>query len=127
MPVEAAVGWRTTAPSVLVTKNVKHRNVTATVAMVLICVSFIGLVFVEFDGECRLTSRAQARGTNQREPRKGAWPHGAIRSRSGTGTAIPRCLQRFVRCQFHASHSPERWSTRSACPCEPVPQPICDH
>jgi hypothetical protein len=32
-----------------------------------------------------LTSRAQARGTNQREPR------------SGTGDAIPRCLQRFVR------------------------------
>ena len=32
-----------------------------------------------------LTSRAQARGTKQREPR------------SGTGTAIPRCLQRFVR------------------------------
>ena len=32
-----------------------------------------------------LTSRAQARGTNQREPR------------SGTGSAIPRCLQRFVR------------------------------
>src|SRR5208283_55302 len=30
-----------------------------------------------------LTSRAQARGTNQREPR------------SGTGPAIPRCLQRF--------------------------------
>ncbi len=37
-----------------------------------------------------LTSRAQARGTNQREPR------------SGTGTAIPRCLQRFVsRHNFH--------------------------
>ena len=38
-----------------------------------------------------LTSRAQARGTNQREPR------------SGTGRAIPRCLQRFVRprrCHF---------------------------
>src|ERR1039458_1069631 len=33
----------------------------------------------------RLTFRAQARGTNQREPR------------SGTGPAIPRCLQRFVR------------------------------
>src|ERR1022692_4847844 len=32
-----------------------------------------------------LTSRAQARGANQHEPR------------SGTGTAIPRCLQRFVR------------------------------
>src|SRR5205814_7004992 len=30
-----------------------------------------------------LTTRAQARGTNQREPR------------SGTETAIPRCLQRF--------------------------------
>ena len=52
----------------------------------------------------------QARGTNQREPRKGAWPYGAIRSRSGTGlssiasaaeeAAIPRCLQRFVR-RFH--------------------------
>jgi hypothetical protein len=36
----------------------------------------------------RLTSRAQARGTNQREPR------------SGTGTAIPRCLQRFVSRHF---------------------------
>jgi len=36
-----------------------------------------------------LTSRAQARGTNQRKPR------------SGTGTAIPRCLQRFVRLFFH--------------------------
>ena len=35
-----------------------------------------------------LTSRAQARGTNQREPR------------SGTGDAIPRCLQRFVRHHF---------------------------
>ena len=34
-----------------------------------------------------LTSRAQARGTNWYEPR------------SGTGTAIPRCLQRFVRPQ----------------------------
>ena len=33
----------------------------------------------------KLTSRAQARGTNQREPR------------SGTEGAIPRCLQRFVR------------------------------
>jgi hypothetical protein len=33
----------------------------------------------------RLTSRAQARGTKRHEPR------------SGTGTAIPRCLQRFVR------------------------------
>ena len=32
-----------------------------------------------------LTSRAQARGTKNREPR------------SGTGPAIPRCLQRFVR------------------------------
>jgi integrase len=32
-----------------------------------------------------LTSRAQARGTNQREPR------------SGTESANPRCLQRFVR------------------------------
>ncbi len=38
---------------------------------------------------CRLTSRAQARGTNQRQPR------------SGTGPAIPRCLQRFVRRRFH--------------------------
>src|ERR1039458_10413378 len=34
-----------------------------------------------------LTSRAQARGTNQREPR------------SGTGDPIPRCLQRF--CSAH--------------------------
>jgi hypothetical protein len=34
---------------------------------------------------CRLTSRAQARGTNQRQPR------------SGTGPAIPRCLERFIR------------------------------
>jgi hypothetical protein len=31
---------------------------------------------------CHLTSRAQARGTKGREPR------------SGTGPAIPRCLQR---------------------------------
>ena len=38
-----------------------------------------------------LTSRAQARGTNQREPR------------SGTGPAIPRCLQRFVRPTIHVS------------------------
>ena len=38
-----------------------------------------------------LTSRAQARGTNQREPR------------SGTGTAIPRCLQRFVRLRLHGT------------------------
>jgi hypothetical protein len=38
-------------------------------------------------GDCCLTSRAQARGANQREPR------------SGTEGAIPRCLQRFVRPQ----------------------------
>src|SRR6266496_2975708 len=33
----------------------------------------------------RLTTRAQARGTNQRKPR------------SGTKASNPRCLQRFVR------------------------------
>jgi hypothetical protein len=46
-----------------------------------------------------------ATADSRREPRKGAWPHGALRSRSGTGlsaiasataeAAIPRCLQRF--------------------------------
>jgi hypothetical protein len=36
-----------------------------------------------------LTAKAQARGTNQREPR------------SGTGPAIPRCLQRIVRRHGH--------------------------
>src|SRR6266571_4010425 len=42
--------------------------------------------WVEAKETCiRLTTRAQARGTNQREPR------------SGTEAAIPRCLQRFVR------------------------------
>src|ERR1019366_5101681 len=40
-----------------------------------------------------LTSRAQARGTNQREPR------------SGTESAIPRCLQRFVSPRCHINHS----------------------
>src|SRR6266480_655102 len=39
---------------------------------------------------CRLTSRAQARGTNQREPR------------SGTESAIPRCLQRIVDIKFYS-------------------------
>lgn len=68
-----------------------------------------------------LTAKAQARGTNQRESRKGARPHGAIRSRSGIpkafGTYRPHdiqaaespdavcrdCLQRFVRPRFHKS------------------------
>jgi hypothetical protein len=39
-----------------------------------------------------LTSRAQARGTRMREPR------------SGTESAIPRCLQRFVRLKLIYIH-----------------------
>jgi len=50
-----------------------------------------GVVGVSIFG-CGLTSKAQARGTCQREPR------------SGTESAIPRCLQRIVRPQ-HVSSS----------------------
>jgi hypothetical protein len=55
-------------------------------AMVFFIVSFLTPRLAYGFG---LTSRAQARGTNQREPR------------SGTGDAIPRCLQRFVRPHRH--------------------------
>src|ERR1035441_9089716 len=46
-----------------------------------------------------LTSRAQARGTNQREPRSGTGLSCiALATREA---AIPRCLQRFVRRRCH--------------------------
>src|ERR1035441_9202453 len=53
-----------------------------------------------------LTSRTQARGTKGREPR------------SGTGTAITRCLQRFVRPHIHLNR---RFRTAEAFTIEPRP------
>src|SRR5205085_2442010 len=51
-----------------------------------------------------LTNQAQARGTNQREPR------------SGTEGATPRCLQRFVRSRGHnALRQSIRSSRQSHC------------
>ncbi len=61
---------------------------------------FIILFFLVMVCSRRLTIRAQARGTNQREPR------------SGTGCAIPRCLQRFVRPRgFHLNASNNKTSS----------------